>query len=103
MKTDSEQESLIWEKIGEQKPALSNLVHLVTECNDPQFDGLLKELNELVVIFEDVKLNYEKGSVSTDEASKTTTLGSTLKVEINEEVYKKIQEKTTAIRNGITE
>jgi len=103
LKTDSEQESLIWGKVGEQKPALSNLIHMITECNDPQFDSLLVQLNDLNKEFEAVVLNYEKGSVSTDEQSKTTTLGSTLKVEITKETFEKIQSKTTAIRNFITE
>lgn len=102
LNTDSEQESQIWEKIGEQKPALANLVHMLKDCNDKQFDAMLAELNELVKIFDEVNLDYNSGENSTDEASKTTTLGGTLKVEIDAELFKRIQAKTTSIRNSIT-
>jgi len=103
LKTESERESLIWQKIGEQKPALINLVKMLKECEDKQFDSMIVELETLVTIFDEVKLDYKSDTNSTDEASKTTTLGTSLKVDISEDTYKKIQAKTTEIRNLLTE
>lgn len=103
LKTESERESLIWQKIGEQKPALINLVKMLKECEDKQFDSMIAELEALVTIFDEVKLDYKSDTNSTDEASKTTTLGTSLKVDISEDTYKKIQAKTTEIRNSLTE
>lgn len=103
LKTEEGKGSEIWKKIGEQKPALGNLTHMLKDCNEAQFDSLITDLDALVATFDQVNLNYEKAEATTDEASKTTTLGSKLDVEITEELFNKIKEQTTAIRVGITE
>ncbi len=97
LETDSNQSSLIWEKIGEQKSALSNLVKMLEDCNDTQFDYLIAELNKLVNIFDEVKLNYQ----TTIKKSQKNKLVETLKVDISQELFKQIQAKTTDIRNDI--
>ena len=97
LETDSNQSSLIWEKIGEQKSALSNLVKMLEDCNDTQFDYLVAELNKLVNIFDEVKLNYQ----TTIKKSQKNKLVETLKVDISQELFKQIQAKTTDIRNDI--
>ena len=99
LETDSNQAYVIWEKIGEQKPALSNLVKMLEDCNDVQFDSLISDLNNLVDIFDKVQLNYER-PIKNSEKNK---LVETLKVDISEELFKQIQAKTTDIRDGIIE
>ncbi|MAW64749.1 MAG: hypothetical protein CMD18_00980 [Flavobacteriales bacterium] len=94
LETDSNQAFIIWEKIGEQKPALSNLVKMLEDCNDNRFIRLIIELKELVSIFDAVKLNYKTEKLKVVE---------TLKVNISEELFKQIQLKTTDIRDNIIE
>ncbi|MFL2582326.1 MAG: hypothetical protein ACJ0QJ_04135 [Flavobacteriales bacterium] len=99
LETDSNQASVVWEKIGEQKPALSNLVKMLEDCHDAQFEDLIAELKKLVDIFDFVQLNYEN-STKTNEKTKLVEV---LKVDISEELFKKIQVKTTDIRDSIVE
>ena len=99
LETDKNQASIIWEKIGEQKPALSNLVKMLEDCHDAQFEDLIAELKKLVDIFDFVQLNYEN-STKTNEKTKLVEV---LKVDISEELFKKIQVKTTDIRDSIVE
>ena len=103
LKTQEGKESDIWNKIGEQKPALKNLANMLKDCNDPQFDSLIIEVDQLVKTFEQVNLNYEEAKNTTDEASKTTTLGSKLEIGITEELFNTIKTQTTDLRTGITE
>ena len=99
LETDSNQASVVWEKIGEQKPALSNLVKMLEDCHDAQFEDLIAELKKLVDIFDYVQLNYE----NTTKTNEKTKLVEVLKVDISEELFKKIQVKTTDIRDSIVE
>lgn len=102
LKTDSEQESQIWQKVGEQKPALGNLVRLLEDCKDAQFDSLLIDLRNLAKTFEAVKLDYQSTQPVTDKALKRTTLGGNLNVLIDEKTYNQIKAQTIALRNNIT-
>ena len=99
LQTDSSQASVVWEKIGEQKPALSNLVKMLEDCNDAQFDSLISDLNNLVRLFDNVQLDYE----TTIKPGENSKLAETLKVDISEELFKKIQAKTTSIRDSIVD
>tara|TARA_B100000401_G_C52810510_1_gene723530 strand:- start:3093 stop:3620 length:528 start_codon:yes stop_codon:yes gene_type:complete len=99
LQTDSNQASVIWEKIGEQKPALSNLVKMLEDCKDAQFDSLISDLNKLVNLFDNVQLNYE----TTIKSSEKSKLVETLKVDISEDLFKKIQAKTSSIRDSIVD
>ncbi len=99
LETDSNQASVVWEKIGEQKPALSNLVKMLEDCHDAQFEDLIAELKKLVDIFDYVQLNYENPTKTNEK----TKLVEVLKVDISEELFKKIQVKTTDIRDSIVE
>lgn len=103
LKTEEGIESEIWKKIGEQKPALGNLSHMIKDCNDRQFDSLIVKLDALVATFDEVNLDYSKTDAKTNEAAKTTTLGSSLKVSIDQELFERIKEQTTSLRNSITE
>lgn len=103
LKTDSGQERQIWQKVGEQKPALGNLVRLLEDCKDDQFDSLLIDLRSLVKTFEAVKLNYQSTKPVTDKALKRTTLGGSLNVLIDENTYNQIKAQIKVLRNSITE
>lgn len=103
LKTDSEQESQIWEKVGEQKPALSNLVNMIKDCNHSAFEDLLVQLDSLKSIYAEVKLDYEKRESTTNEETNITTLGSSLNVKIKKDVFDRIKVQTIKIRNSITE
>ena len=103
LKTDSGQERQIWQKVGEQKPALGNLVRLLEDCKDDQFDSLLIDLRSLVKTFEAVKLNYQSTKPVTDKALKRTTLGGGLNVLIDENTYNQIKAQIKVLRNSITE
>jgi len=99
LETDSNHASVIWEKIGEQKPALSNLVKMLEDCNDKQFSSLISKLNKLESIFDNVLLHYEPATKTVEKARVIKTL----KVDISEELFKKIQAKTTSIRDSIVD
>jgi len=99
LETDKNQASIIWEKIGEQKPALSNLVKMLEDCHDAQFDALISQLKKLVDVFDYVQLNYE----NVTKTNEKTKLVEVLKVDISEELFKKIQVKTTDIRYSIVD
>lgn len=101
LKTEEEKADKIWKKVGEQKPALNNLSKMVKDCNDERFAAMSTELDELITTYNDVKLNYEKGTNSTDTEKKTTTIGSRLNVVITDETFSKIKTQTTAIRSNI--
>ena len=92
LETDSNRANVVWEKIGEQKPALSNLVNMLEDCNDNQFDSLVNELKTLVNIFDRVELNYKKSTTKSPEV---------LNVKISEDLFRQIQKKTCDIRDGI--
>lgn len=98
--TDKGKESMIWRKIGEQKPALSNLVHMLEDAEDKQFDDMITNLKALEKTFGKVELNYgDENKSKTDTIKKSTTLSSKLEVVISEETFKSIQKQTTNIRN----
>lgn len=94
LETDSTKAFIIWEKIGEQKPALSNLVKMLEDCNDNRFKTLIIELKKLVNLFDEVKLNYITEKLKAVE---------TLNVDISQELFRKIQVKTTSVRDEIIE
>ncbi len=99
LETDSSQSSVLREKIGEQKPALSNLVKMLEDCHETQFDALITELKKLVDIFDYVQLNYEN---PTEMHEKNNSV-EVVRVDISQELFKKIQFKISDIRDGIVE
>ena len=64
LKTEDDNPSIIWKKIGEQKRALSNLINMVEDCNEPQLKELIDKLRKLEVAFESVKIIKETRSDS---------------------------------------
>ncbi|MBL57902.1 MAG: hypothetical protein CMP61_12020 [Flavobacteriales bacterium] len=98
LKTEPPKESEVWSKIGEQKPAIRNLKNMLADCNEPQFDSLVNKLDELVVLFDSIKLE----EISKDKSTESKRVVSPLfKVEVTEELFEKIQAKAIEVRNGI--
>jgi hypothetical protein len=56
LKTEDDNPSLIWKKIGEQKRALSNLIKMLEDCNEPQLGAFIAKLNKLEVAYKGVKI-----------------------------------------------
>ena len=93
LETDSSKAHIVWEKIGEQKPALSNLVKMLVDAKDERFNNLIMELKKLVILFDKVKLNSSINKSNQVEV---------LKVNISDDLFYKIQEKTSDIRDVVT-
>ena len=71
---------------------------MLADCNEPQFDSLVNKLDELVVLFDSIKLE----EISKDKSTESKRVVSPLfKVEVTEELFEKIQAKAIEVRNGI--
>lgn len=102
LSTEKGEEEKIWKKIGEQKPALSNLIKMLEESSDTSFSNMISDLKNLEKTFEEVQLNYgNSNSEKTDTINKTTTLVDTLEIVISEATFNSIKEQATNIRNTI--
>ena len=101
LKTQPPKGSDVWSKIGEQKPAINNLKNMLSDCNDPQFDSLVSELDELVILFEGINIDVPNKRKSMDEESNKKGVMAIPRVEVSEDLFKKIQAKTIEVRNGI--
>lgn len=101
LRTDYEQESQIWDKVGEQKPALNNLVSMVKEGKDPIFKDLIVQLDSLETIFNEVNLTFSKDSSNVNTEKETKALITSAKVDISRDVFERIQSKITEIRSVI--
>lgn len=56
LKTDNVDDGVIWERIGEQKSAVSNLIKMMEGCNEPQLDELISKLKKLEIAYEGVEV-----------------------------------------------
>ena len=103
LKIDQDKKMPIWNKIGEQKPALTNLIQMLKATKGGDFNELIIKLEELEFLFNDVTLNYkDESEIRTDTIDKITTLETNLEVVITKEVFEAIKQKITIIRNEIT-
>jgi hypothetical protein len=102
LKTQPKKEPNIWSKIGAQKPAIRNLRNMLKDCNESQFDSILIELDELVVLFDEINIEESKEEQMGGENEKKV-VGVTSKVTVSEDLFKRIQTKTIDVRNGITQ
>ena len=71
---------------------------MLADCNEPQFDSLVNKLDELVVLFDSIKLEEISKDKSTESKRAVSPL---FKVEVTEELFEKIQAKAIEVRNGI--
>tara|TARA_B110000046_G_scaffold35749_1_gene38998 strand:- start:14720 stop:15643 length:924 start_codon:yes stop_codon:yes gene_type:complete len=89
-------------RIGEQKITIKNLISLMLPFQDKTPLGtIINQLNELNDIYDGIEFNYTYKMASTDEETKTTTINSTLKVDMSPELLADISAKVEAIRLSI--
>ena len=55
----NQRQQVIWEKIGEQKSALSNLINMIEDCNEPQLKAFIEKLRQLESAYADVSIIEE--------------------------------------------
>lgn len=89
-------------RIGEQKTTLNNLIKLLTPFySKPQFQEFIDKLMELNEIYEEVSYTYTYEKPTTKPEEKLTVINSKTKVEVPDDVLKKINEKVQEIRTFI--
>lgn len=100
-KTTKNQE--ISTRIGEQKLSLNNLIALLDEQKNGNsgIPDVLNSLNELKTIYDGIKTETGETTVSTDQQSGVTTIGSGSSFTISADQLKQISEKAAEIRNKI--
>ncbi|NSW45228.1 MAG: hypothetical protein HPY79_05390 [Bacteroidales bacterium] len=92
----------IVDRIGEQKYSLANMIELIKAYpDDKDLQAYLPMLEELKALYENVKIEYVKGNVVTDETKKTTTIYSVAKVTFSKETFDKIKTLAKQIRTNI--
>ena len=55
LKTEQDQDQLIWQKIAAQKKGLKNLINMVEDCNEPQLNVFVLKLRKLETAFDQIK------------------------------------------------
>ena len=89
-------------RIGEQKLTLESICEILKEYNKKGAnDQLLAQMQDLLVSFEEIKINYNYVEPTTNVASKTTTLKHSISFDISEKTLVDITKKITEIRNSI--
>lgn len=92
----------IVDRIGEQKFSLSNMIELIKAYpEDKELQSYIQPLEDLKLIFEEVKIEYIKGEVKTDPTKKLTTIYSVANVDIKKETFEKIKTFAKQIRNNL--
>jgi hypothetical protein len=102
LKTEPKKAPNIWSKIGAQKPAVRNLRNMLKECNEAQFDSLISELDELVVLFDEINIEESMDKKGGGENG-GNIVGVTPTATVSEDLFMRIQTKTIDVRNGITQ
>ncbi len=88
-------------RIAEQKQALGSIIKLLASHNMPDASELVKQLEDLNVIYQGITTKYNYVEPTTDEAKKTTYINSTTEVMVTSEQLINISEKVNAIRSNI--
>lgn len=94
----------LMEKIGDQKYTLEQVLKLVTVYrNDPEFQGLIKDLEDLNTIYQDVNITIEYGEPIEMEVDGIMMMvdQSTSTIEISKETFAAIRAKIAAIRKTL--
>lgn len=92
------------ERLGDQKNALSSLIKMLGQYrNDPDYDDLVVELEDLYSVFGSIDYTYEYIAPVTDEANKQTMIKSKHTVNMEDGELEAINEKVRSIRNDIVE
>ncbi len=89
-------------RIGEQKISLGNLIGLIGQVNlDGELDDIVKNLEDLKVIYDKVVYNYEWIEPETISNQSLTIVKSKSSVTVSDEVLIEISSKISEIRNSI--
>lgn len=89
-------------RIGEQKQTLLTIIEILKEYNKMGTnDILIAQMSDLLISFEEIKMNYTYVEPVTNAASKTTTLKHSISFEISDKTLKDISDKLTTIRTKI--
>lgn len=94
---------LIEQRIGEEKQTIETLMQVLSGYDREEYKPLLEHMASLVDAFSQVSIEYKYNRPETDPIKKVTKITSESKVVISEETLTNILDKTTAIRNYITE
>lgn len=89
-------------RIGEQKQTLLTIIEILKEYNKMGTnDELISQMTDLLVSFEEIKMDYTYAEPETNAAKKTTTLKHSISFEISEKTLNDISDKLTKIRTSI--
>lgn len=88
-------------RIAEQKQALASIIKLLNSHNMPDATELLKQLEDLKLVYDGITTKYNYVEPTTDEAKKTTYINSTTEVNITKEQLELIKSKIGVIRENI--
>jgi DNA primase catalytic subunit len=92
----------IVQRIGEQKQTMSTIIEILVENNEKGVNNqLIKELQNLKVSFDLIKIDYKFVQPKTDEARKLTTLQHTSSVIVDAKVIEELATKVISIRESI--
>lgn len=92
----------IIERIAEQKQTLITIIEILTEYNKKGTnDALIAQLEDLLISFEAIKMNYTYVAPETNASKKTTTLKHSISFDVSDKTLKEITEKLTLIRTSI--
>ena len=97
LKTDQNKKALVMEKLGQQKTALTNLINMIEDSNEPQLISLVKQFRKLELAFSEVTITQ----VSTADGKEQTNAPIINKVVISEKTYQNIKNQTILIRKQI--
>lgn len=97
LQMESGKNQIIYNKIGEQKPALTNLVEMLSNMNSEKLTELIQELRVLEKAFE--KITFEAVEDTAGNGKRAVAES----VKISELDFKKIKKVTASIRQKIVE
>lgn len=90
------------DRIGEQKQTLQSICAILKEYNKKgSNDKLLGQMEDLLISFDAIVMNYTFVEPTTNTSSKTTTLNHSISFDISEKTLNEITNKITAIRESI--
>jgi len=88
------------QRVAEQKLSLRDLVALLKQYpSEPRIDGVIKDLESVATIYEEVGIQKEKTTTSKDNAG-TMVIGGKTNVEISDETIAKLKKRIEEIRGS---
>jgi DNA-directed RNA polymerase subunit F len=90
-------------RIGEQKTSVNSIIKLLLSFHKPEYDGLIKQFQELSSLFENIEMKYTFVEPTTQAEKHLTILNSKTEVKITPEQVQAISDKIAAIRKAIVQ